>query len=70
MEPELEPRLDRIETHLAHVERLVDQLNEAVVAQGQTIERLQARLTRQAQTIAAWELERVKNTNPKPPHYQ
>ncbi len=63
-------RLRQIESHLAHLERQHDLLNEVVVAQGRELARIATQLRRLSQTIEAVELDRIKSTNPKPPHYQ
>lgn len=67
---ELSRRLERIEAHLAHVERLHDQLNEAVVEQSRLLKKLQTQVRRVSETVETAELERIRATNPKPPHYQ
>lgn len=69
MNDEVTSRLSRLESNLAHLEHLTDQLNGVVVEQGRQIEQLKKQLQRQSQTIETIELERVKSTNPKPPHY-
>jgi uncharacterized coiled-coil protein SlyX len=65
-----EERLEKIEQDLAHLEHLFDQLNEVVVEQAKTLHRLQGNQQRIASTLETMELERIKSTNPKPPHYQ
>ena len=70
MEPEIAQRLERIESHLAHLERQYEELNQVVIEQSATIKKLQSQQQRMAQTVEASELERIKATNPKPPHYQ
>lgn len=63
-------RLEKIEAHLAHLEHQVEQLNEVVIEQGKTVTSLKKQLQRQSQTLESIELDRIKSTNPKPPHYQ
>lgn len=70
MDSELSQRLDRIESHLAHLERQYEELNQVVIEQSTTIKKLQSQQQRIAQSIETSELERIKATNPKPPHYQ
>ena len=70
MDPELAERLARIESHLAHVERQFEELNAVAVEQGALLRKLQTRLQRVAETIERNESDRIKETNPKPPHYQ
>ena len=67
---ELQRRLERIEAHLAHVERLHDELNEVVIDQARLLKKLQTQVRRVANSVEAAELERIRATNPKPPHYQ
>ena len=63
-------RLVQLESNVAHLEHLCEQLNQVVVAQGKQLARLQSHQEQAGKTLAAIELERVKATNPKPPHYQ
>ena len=63
-------RLVNLESNLAHLEQLCEQLNQVVVTQGKQLARLRAQQDQAGQTLATIELERVKATNPKPPHYQ
>ena len=65
-----EHRLQRIESHLAHLERQYEELNQVIVEQGKALRRLQSQGQRLAETIETAELERIKSTNSKPPHYQ
>ena len=69
MSDEAAQRLDRVEAHLAHLEHQVEQLNGVIIAQGKELEQLKKLVQRQATTLESIELERVKATNPKPPHY-
>ncbi|MEY2408309.1 MAG: SlyX [Verrucomicrobiota bacterium] len=70
MNNELEQRLGRIEAHLAHVERQNDSLNEVVIEQGKLLQKLQTQVRRLSNSAETAELDRIKSTNPKPPHYQ
>jgi uncharacterized coiled-coil protein SlyX len=63
-------RLTEIESNLAHVERLCEELNRVVIEQGKVIARLQAQQRKLAETIETQEGERIRETNPRPPHYQ
>jgi uncharacterized coiled-coil protein SlyX len=65
-----EERLQKLESSLAHSERLYDQLNQVVIEQAHAIRMLQIHQQRIASTIEAHELERIRDTNSKPPHYQ
>ncbi len=62
-------RLERVEAALAHMEHLCEQLNLVVVDQGKTLARLSAQVQRLARTVESQEVDRIKATNPKPPHY-
>ena len=63
-------RLQKVESHVAALERQLEQLNEVAVEQARELDRLKKQLGRIAQTVENAELERIKSTNPKPPHYQ
>ena len=69
MSEEAANRLTRVEVTIAHLEHQVEQLNGVIVEQGKELERLEKLVQRQAATLETIELERVKATNPKPPHY-
>jgi uncharacterized coiled-coil protein SlyX len=69
-ESEFRERLQKLESNVAHLEHQFDELNKVIVEQEKTIRKQQTQLQRMAQTIEATELERIKSTNPKPPHYQ
>jgi uncharacterized coiled-coil protein SlyX len=70
MNKDLTERLEKLETHLAHLERQYDELNGVVIEQAKRIKKLQSHQQRLAETLENAELERVRSTNPKPPHYQ
>ena len=63
-------RITKLEAHIAELERQVEQLNEVVTEQTRSFEKMKGQLRRLTQTIENIELERIKSTNPKPPHYQ
>ena len=62
-------RLSRVESNLAHLEHQVEQLNGVIIEQGRQGEQLRKHLQRMASTLESIELERIKATNPKPPHH-
>lgn len=62
-------RLQKIEAHVAHLEHQLDQLNQVIIEQGKAIAALKRQTQRQARTIESMEIDRIKSTNPKPPHY-
>jgi uncharacterized coiled-coil protein SlyX len=51
------------------LEHQVEQLNEVIIAQGKELEQLRKLVQRQTATLETIELERIKATNAKPPHY-
>jgi SlyX protein len=63
-------RMDRLESHLAHLEHLVEQLNGVVIEQGKLLGRLRKETQRQSGIMQTLELERMKSNVEKPPHYQ
>ena len=70
MDKELAERLERLESHVAHLERQYEELNGVVIEQARAIKKLQSVQQRVAETIENAELDRIKSTNAKPPHYQ
>ena len=70
MSDESTQRLERIEANVAHLEHQVEQLNGVLVEQSRLVEQLKRQAQCQSATLEAIELERIKATNPKPPHYQ
>lgn len=70
MEPELSECLQRLESHVAHLERQYEELNQVIIEQGRVIKKLQTQQQRIAESIETAELDRIKSTNAKPPHYQ
>ncbi len=69
MDSSLEERLLRLETNVTHLEHLCEQLNQVVTDQSKTIARLQAVQQQLSQSMESQELDRIKGTNAKPPHY-
>jgi SlyX protein len=69
MNDETAERFARLESHLAHLEHQVEQLNEVVIEQGKTIDRLVKQMQMQSRALETFEIERTKANNPKPPHY-
>ena len=67
---ELAQRLEKIETHLAHLEHQYEQLNQVVVEQGRLLARLQKDSAKNSDALQSMEMERIRANNPKPPHYQ
>jgi len=69
MNDEVAARFSRLEFQVAHLEHLAEQLNAVVIEQGRELDRMKKLLQRQGLEIETIELERIKSTNPKPPHY-
>jgi len=63
-------RIDRLESHLAHLEHQVEQLNGVVIEQGKLLDGLGKEVRRQSSAMKTLELERIKSNVQKPPHYQ
>jgi SlyX protein len=70
MNDETSTRLGKIESHVAHLEHQVEQLNGVIIEQGKLLERLKKEVQRQSSAMETMELERIKSNNVKPPHYQ
>ena len=70
MKDEITERFEKIESHLAHLERQYEQLNAVVVEQARVLRKLQTLQQKLTASVEHSELERIKGTNPKPPHYQ
>jgi uncharacterized coiled-coil protein SlyX len=67
---ELAERLQKIESSLAHIEHLYEQLNEVVLAQGKQLDKMASHQQRLSQTIEGIELDRIRSLKQKPPHHQ
>ena len=63
-------RIEKIETHVAHLEHQLEQLNGVVIEQSKLLERLKKEVQRQSSAIQTMELEGIKSNQQKPPHYQ
>ena len=63
-------RMEKLESHVAHLERQVDELNGVVLEQGKLLDRLKKEVQRQSAAMQTLELERIKMNLQKPPHYQ
>ena len=70
MSDEAGERINKLESHIAEMERQLEQLNEVVVEQSRSLDKMKNQLRRITDTIENQELARIKDTNPKPPHYQ
>ena len=70
MNDETSQRLEKIEANFTHLEHQVEQLNQVIIEQGKVVEMLRRQAQKQSQALESIELERIKATNAKPPHYQ
>ena len=70
MQEENSQRIDKLESHLAHLEHQVEQLNGVVIEQGKLLDRLKNETQRQSGIMQTLDLERMKSNVQKPPHYQ
>lgn len=68
MDSALAARLEKLETHVAHLERQFDELNGVVIGQGRELTRLRQSMQRVSASVEGMELDRIKATNAKPPH--
>lgn len=66
---DLTERLEKIESHLAHLEHQHEQLNSVVIEQGRLLARLQKDNAKVSDAVGNIELERIRANNPKPPHH-
>jgi SlyX protein len=70
MPDENSQRMNRLESHLAHLEHQVEQLNSVVIEQGKVLDWLRKETQRQSSAMQTLELERIKSKVQRPPHYQ
>jgi uncharacterized coiled-coil protein SlyX len=65
-----ESQLEKIESHLSHLERQYEQLNQVVIEQGRIIAKLQRENAKVSAAVQTMELDRIRANNTKPPHFQ
>ena len=70
MAPSLDDRQNAVESSVAHLERQYDELNQMVVKQDKLLTRLSTMMTRMDSTFQGMEIDKIRNNNQKPPHYQ
>jgi uncharacterized coiled-coil protein SlyX len=70
MEESLAARMAVLESHITHLERQYEQLNEVVVEQARALARIHKELAKTSDAVQTIELERIRANNTKPPHYQ
>ncbi len=69
MSEEIEKRLIQIESTLAHMEDMVEKLNQVVTDQTMTVDRLRKDNEKLVDMLADSEMEEIRNNNQPPPHY-
>jgi len=69
MADEISQRLEKLESHVAHLEHQVEQLNEVLTEQSQLVEVLKKQVQRQSGVLETMEMERIKTNNPRPTHH-
>ena len=65
-----EERLVNIESGLTHLEQLVESLNQTIIGQDKIIQQLQTQMNRLTSDLEAKQMDSIKGTVTKPPHYQ
>ena len=65
-----EDRIITIESSLAHLEQTIESLNQTVIEQERTIQNLQNQITGLSSAAEFDQMEKIKSTIKKPPHYQ
>ena len=59
-----------IESSISHMEKLLESLNKTIIEQDKTIQQMQVQLTKLATSAESQEMDKIKSTIKKPPHYQ
>ena len=70
MADEMSRRMEKLESHVAHLEHQVEQLNEVVTEQSKLVGLLKKQVQKQSGVLETMEMERIKANNPRPPHHQ
>ena len=70
MTSEEEERFVKIESSLAHVEKMAETLNETVIEQDKTIRRLSQQVEQLTNRLASDDMNAIKENITKPPHYE
>ena len=65
-----EEQLINIESNMAHIEQTVESLNETIIEQDKTIQSLKTQVNRLTAAAESSEIDKIKGTIKKPPHYQ
>jgi len=69
MSEDISERFARLESHVAHLEHQVEELNGVIIEQGKVVERLRKQVQLHARTLETSVVEQAKANNPKPPHH-
>jgi uncharacterized coiled-coil protein SlyX len=69
MSDDTQARFSKLESHLAHLERQVEELNGVIIEQGKVIDRLRKQVNLHSQTLETSLLDQMKANNPRPPHH-
>ena len=70
MTSEEEERFVKIESSLAHLEKMAETLNETVIEQDKTIRRLSQQVEQLTNRLASDDMNVIKENTTKPPHYE
>ena len=70
MTSEEEERFVKIESSLAHLEKMAETLNETVIEQDKTIRRLSQQVEQLTNRLASDDMNAIKENVTKPPHYE
>ena len=65
-----EEQLINLESNMAHIEQIVESINETIIEQDKTIQSLQTQVNRLSSAAESSEMDKIKGTIKKPPHYQ
>ena len=70
MTSEEEERFVKIESSLAHVEKMTETLNETIIEQDKTIRRLSQLVEQLTDRLVSDDMNAIKENITKPPHYE
>ena len=70
MTSEEEERFVKIESSLAHLEKMAETLNETIIEQDKTIRRLSQQVEQLTNRLASDDMNAIKENVTKPPHYE
>ena len=70
MTSEEEERFVKIESSLAHMEKMAETLNETIIEQDKIIRRLSQQVEQLTNRLASDDMNAIKENVTKPPHYE